>query len=142
MIIPDINLLVYAHDRDSPYHKKSHSWLVKALLNPQESVGISSVVSLGFIRLAISPHIFKNSLSLEQAEDSVASWFKNGAIRIDATAEHFSIFFRLMQQAHGSASLTTDAHIAALSLEHNGTVYSNDNDFLRFKGLRFVKPLQ
>jgi hypothetical protein len=37
--------------------------------------------------------------------------------------------------------LTTDAHIAALALEHGYTIYSSDHDFGRFGGVRHVDPL-
>jgi hypothetical protein len=35
----------------------------------------------------------------------------------------------------------TDAHIAALAIEHDATLYTADTDFRRFRGLRFVNPL-
>lgn len=41
-----------------------------------------------------------------------------------------------------SSDLTTDAHLAALAIEHQGVVFSNDADFGRFPGLRHRNPLR
>jgi predicted nucleic acid-binding protein len=39
------------------------------------------------------------------------------------------------------AALTTDAELAALTIEHGGVLYTTDRDFARFPGLRWVNPL-
>ncbi len=54
---------------------------------------------------------------------------------------HWAILKSLLRQAGTAGNLTTDAHIAALALEHGCTICSADNDFKRFPGVTHINPL-
>lgn len=54
---------------------------------------------------------------------------------------HWQVFRNLLKSAGAAGNLTSDAHLAALAIERGATVYSADNDFGRFAGLRHVNPL-
>jgi predicted nucleic acid-binding protein len=55
--------------------------------------------------------------------------------------ETVEITFGLLREAGAAAHLTTDAQLAALAIESQGEVHSNDVDFGRFSQLRWVNPL-
>ena len=56
-------------------------------------------------------------------------------------SRHAGIMKRLFEESGGTGRLATDVHIAALALEFDATVASNDTDFSRFAGLKIVNPL-
>ena len=142
MIVPDLNLLIYAHDSESPFHRRSREWWESVLGDPNQVVGVAPLVGIGFVRLTCNPRIMKSPILIEQAEEIVLGWFKSGAYLMEVTPRHFEIFFELLKGANAGPNLTSDAHIAALAIEHDGTVYSNDTDFIRFKGVKVVNPLR
>jgi predicted nucleic acid-binding protein len=73
-----------------------------------------------------------------QAFTVVEHWIANPAARIlHPTARHGAILRRLLMAAGTAGNLTTDAHLAALAIEHGGTVGSFDRDFERFPGVDF-----
>ena len=73
MIVPDINLLVYAVDEDSPFHSAAKVWL-EDTLSGTESVGFAWIVLLGFLRLTTRPQVLPSPLSVKQALELVALW--------------------------------------------------------------------
>ena len=142
MIIPDINLLVYAYDEASPFHRKAKSWLSKLLAGGEE-VGLPLVSLLGFIRLVSNAKVFETPMSPESACNIALSWLATpSAALLEAGPKHFDILHKLLAQAHITSALTTDAHIAALAIEHKAIVHSNDNDFNRFPDVRWSNPLE
>jgi|SRR5579862_8327206 len=142
MKIPDANILIYAHDLSSPFHVRAKTWLAEAIADPSESVGIAPTAALGFIRLISNPRIYLNPLPLALAIEAVNSWLEAGAVLIEVGKDHFASVGRLMEEAHGGPNLLTDAHLAALAIERRATLYSNDRDFQRFKGLRLKNPIE
>jgi len=47
----------------------------------------------------------------------------------------------LLEPLGTAGNLVGDAHLAALAIEHGATLASSDNDFARFRGLRWIDPL-
>ena len=142
MIIPDINLLLYAYDESSPYHDGAKKWLSK-LLDGTEEVGLPLVSVLGFIRLASNPKVFETPIAPQSACEITQSWLATpAAALLEPGAKHLQILSELFAKTHATSALTTDAHLAALAIEHHGTIHSNDNDFGRFPGLDWVNPLE
>jgi uncharacterized protein len=141
MILPDINVLLYAYNASSPHHIAASEWWEEAL-NGEELVGIPWVVVLGFLRLATNRHVYGVPFTADKACAVVEEWFTFPSIRVlHPTGTHGSALFTILRQVGTAASLTTDAHLAALALEHDCTVYSADTDFLRFAGLKVRNPL-
>ena len=142
MIIPDINLLIYAYDRTSTFHAKAKAWLSKAL-DGQEEVGFPLVSLLGFIRLSSNPKIFENPLSPAKACTLAESWLATPqAALLSPTNKHLTVLRELLEGSQVGSSLMTDAHIAALAIEYRGIVHTNDEDFRRFSGVRCFNPLR
>jgi toxin-antitoxin system PIN domain toxin len=141
MIIPDANLLIYAHDEASPWHAKARAWWEK-VLSGTEPVGIPWVVVLAVTRLLTHPHICENPLIPSQVRSIVENWMSYPQVRLIHLSENaLSRFFDLLEEAGSGGNLTTDALIAIHSLEHSATIYSNDRDFDRFSGIKRINPL-
>lgn len=142
MIVPDINLLVYAHDSEFPRHGEVRDWW-EELMNGSDSVGLAWFAMLGFIRIATNSKILDNPMEPATACEHVRSWLgRPQSIVIHPGARHAEIVFQLLEQAGSAGNLTTDAHLAALAIEHQAELHSADADMARFPGLRWVNPLK
>lgn len=141
MILVDANLLIYAVNLDSPHHKPARVWW-ENMLSGTAAVGIPWVSLLAFLRLCTNPRVFSCPLAAEQAIAYADEWLAQPPVRLVAPgAAHWAILRNLLTQTGTAGNLTTDAHIAALALEHGCSIYSADNDFRRFPGLKHINPL-
>ncbi|MEP6781181.1 MAG: type II toxin-antitoxin system VapC family toxin [Gemmatimonadaceae bacterium] len=141
MIVPDLNLLLYAVHKESPKHALAASWL-EALLTGDEPVGLPWAVSLGFIRITTNPRVFPMPLPVDVALRLVDAWYdRRIVIAIDPGDQHWRVVRTLLTESGTAANLTSDAHLAALCIERGATLHTADADFGRFKGLRWMNPL-
>jgi len=142
MILLDANLLIYAVNEDAPLNRKAKSWLESAVSGP-DTVGFSWNVLLAFLRLTTRPGLFRNSLPLETSLDLVASWLDQpSATIVHAGPRHLRIMRELLLPIGTGGNLTSDAHLAALAIEHGAELCSSDSDFARFQGLKWRNPLE
>lgn len=142
MILPDVNLLVYAVDETSDFHKPAKDWW-DGVLSSSVIVGLSYPTILGFIRLVTNRRVFVAPLAVTEATDYVAGWLTQPNTTIVVpTPKHWPLLHSLLDDTGVGANLTTDAHIATLAMEHGFTVFSNDTDFGRFANLRWENPLK
>ncbi len=141
MIVPDINLLVYAYNSESPYHKKAKHWWEETV-NGDKRIGVPWLVSSGFVRLITHPRVLQNPVTPLKAVSKVESWFQyDSVIPVNPGTEHLTYFRQNLDAAGVGGNLVSDAHIAAIAIEYQAEVHSNDSDFGRFPGLRWVNPL-
>jgi len=141
MIIPDVNLLIYAHDERAPQHEKARAWWESAL-SGTEPIGLVWVVVLAFTRLFTHPNLSRNPLSVGEVREIVEQWLGCPSVRVLGLSEQaLPRFFDLLEAAGVGGNLSTDAVIALHAMEHSATVYSNDRDFDRFPGIKCVNPL-
>lgn len=141
MIVPDVNLLVYAYHEDDPNHEAARRWW-EGLINGVETIGVPWSVSMGFVRLLSNPRVLVSPMSPSAAIVHVESWFQYDHINpISPGADHLAHLRRSLDAAGGGAKLVPDAHIAALALEWQATVHSSASDFSRFPGLQWHNPL-
>ena len=141
MIVPDINLLVYAYNDGAPHHESARRWW-EDLVNGTERVGVPWVVSTGFVRLMTHPSVLVRPAAAPEAVDYVREWFRFPHVApVNPGAEHLALFRRNLAAAGVGANLVTDSHIAAVAMEYQAEVHSNDTDFSRFPGLRWRNPL-
>jgi toxin-antitoxin system PIN domain toxin len=139
--LPDVNLLLYALDETSPLHSRARPWL-EARLSGTEPVGFAWVVMLAFVRLSTRPQFFANPLAPAEAFAVVEGWLSQPcALVLHPTERHLAVLRGLVEPLGTAGNLTTDAHLAALAIEHGGEVCSADSDFARFRGLRWINPL-
>lgn len=142
MIVPDVNLLIYAHDTQAPHHEHARTWW-EAALNGRRRVGVPWAVAFGFIRLVTHPAVMRSPLSPQDALSRVDQWFRCEHVTpLEPGPRHLAIVRELFDGTGVAASLTTDTHLAALAIEHRAEMHSNDRDFERFEGLRLRNPLR
>jgi toxin-antitoxin system PIN domain toxin len=142
VIIPDVNLLLYAEIDAHRLHARARQWW-EAALSGERQVGLAPVSVFGFLRLSTSRHVFTRPLPIGDAVGRVESWLMrpNVAALVPGRG-HMETALGLLRQLGTAANLTTDVQIAAHAIEVNGEVYSNDGDFARFEGLRWINPLR
>lgn len=141
MKLIDANLLLYATDESSPRHTAARSWLDR-VLSGDEPIAFAWTVLLAFLRLSTNPRVFGHPLSVDRAFDVVAGWVGHpAAVVLHAGDRHLSLVRQLLIPLGTAGPLVTDAHLAAIAIEHGAELNSCDADFSRFSGLRFVNPL-
>ena len=141
MIIPDVNLLVYAYNEAAPLHPLARAWW-QDLLGKDKPVALPWATMFGFVRLVTHPRVLDQPLVPTAALDRVEQWLARPSVRIlDPGPRHLTIVRALLEATGVAASLTTDTHLAALAIEHQCEPCSNDADFAHFPGLRWHNPL-
>lgn len=141
MIIPDINLLLYAHDSSSPFHGKAAGWW-QSCLSGTEPVGLLHVVVFGFVRIATNARAFLHPMSPAEAAGHVRSWLEQPPVQVlDPGPEHIRQTLKLLESLGTAGNLVSDAQMAALTMDHNAVLHTADTDFVRFQGLRWLNPI-
>ena len=141
MIVPDVNLLVYAVHAESPMHARAVAWL-RGLLDGDEPVGIPWVVSIAFLRLVTNRRIFADPFPVQDAIAVVDGWYVRRFVSaIDPGPQHWPILKRLLLASGTAGNLTSDAHLAAVCIERGAILHTADADFGRFPGLHWTNPL-
>ena len=141
MILPDINLLIYAYDQTSTHHARARQWW-ESQLNGSQMIGLSWVTLLGFIRLLTNPRIFQNPYPPREILAIVKTWLEQPHVKIVQPSEnHFARLASLIEQLGTAGNLTTDVHLAALAIERGLILQTTDADFARFPGLKWHNPL-
>jgi toxin-antitoxin system PIN domain toxin len=139
--LTDVNLLLYALDAASPRHRAARRWLEERL-SGTETFAFTWVVLLAFVRLSTNPRVFEEPLEPDEAFDIVDGWLAQPcATVLHPTDRHSAVMRELLEPRGAAGNLTTDAHLAALAIEHGAELCSSDADFSRFPGLRWSDPL-
>lgn len=142
MIAVDANILLYASDTSSVHHPALRRWL-ETILSGEEPVGLASSVLLAFLRVGTNPRIRKDAFTAEEASDIVADWLGRPIVTLLNPGErHWEILRNIMIKGQVRGPLVTDAHLAALAIEHGATLATTDRDFARFPGLKFFNPIE
>ncbi len=140
MVIVDANVLLYAVDSTAAHHENSRSWLDRSLAG-SEAVGLAWVVLLAFVRIATSPAIHPTAMSVDDALDQMETWLgAPAAVVAQPSARHVGVLGSLIRSVGTGGNLTTDAHLAALAIEHSAEIVSYDRDFARFTGVKHRIP--
>lgn len=140
MKLVDANVLLYAVNRDAERHELARRWLDGAL-SGSETVAFSWVVLLAFVRLATKTALFPEPLAADEALDRVDAWLAAPpAVVVEPTVDHARVVRDLLVPLGVGGNLVSDAHLAALAIEHRCTIVSFDHDFSRFGGIRWELP--
>lgn len=142
MLIPDVNILVYAYDSDAREHARARDWW-EGTLTQARPVGMPWATLLGFIRISTHRAIMNTPMATKDAIRTVRAWLDVPRLQVITPGErHAEILFGLLERVGTAGNLTTDAHLAALAIEYQAELVSNDADFARFPGLRWFNPLK
>lgn len=140
-MIVDANLLLYASNASDPRQERAASFLEQVLNGPRR-VGLPWQSLTAFLRIATHPRVFPAPLSAAVAGEQVQAWLAAPAAWVPVPGEgHGEVLLGLLRQLSLVGPLVSDAHLAALALEHGTGVWSTDSDFVRFPGLRWEDPL-
>jgi hypothetical protein len=141
MILVDANLLLYAYGSRSPHHAAARRWVEEAF-SGAEPVGIPWMTALAFLRISTNPRMSGSVLSIAEAVSIVREWFaRPNVVVVHPSDRHWEVLERLLIDGQVRGPLVSDAHVAALAIEHGATLFSSDRDFTRFGGLDLVNPL-
>ena len=141
MVLPDVNVLVYAHREDTAKHGAYRAWL-ESVVNGDQAYAISDLVLSGFVRVVTHPKVFKRPSTLADAfafAEQVSD--RANCIRVEPGPRHWDLFRRLCLAAGAKGNLVPDAYLAAIAIESGCEWISTDRDFSRFTGLRWRHPL-
>jgi hypothetical protein len=141
MILIDANLLIYAVNEDAALHSKARSWL-EGSVTGRDTVALSWSVLLAFIRLTTRVGMFRMPLPLEAAFKVIEAWLDEPAVIIlEPGPNHFRVLRELLLPIGTGGNLSSDAHLAAMAIEHGAELCTTDHDFSRFPRLRWRNPL-
>lgn len=142
MKLTDVNLLLYAVDDSAPRHREARRWLEERL-SGSETFAFAWVVLLAFVRLSTNRLVFEEPLQPSEAFAIVDGWLDQPCSTVvHPTERHATVLRELIEPLGTAGNLTTDAHLAALGIEHGAEVCSSDVDFSRFAGIRWHDPLE
>ena len=140
-MLVDVNLLIYAHDTDAPNHRAARDWWDEQL-NGVQRIGLPWPTLLAFQRIMTNPRLFRSPMSPAESWGHIARWLSLPNVWIPmATGEHATVLGSLIDATQATGNLISDAHLAAVAIEHGQTLYSTDTDFAKFPGLRWINPL-
>jgi toxin-antitoxin system PIN domain toxin len=141
VILPDVNVLLYAFRSDSTDHARYHEWLDR-LVNGAEAYGMSPQVLCSVARIATHPRVFAAPSRLEDALAFARVLLEQpNCTVVRPGPRHYSIFEGLCREARACGNLLQDAWFAALAIEAGCEWTTTDGDFARFPGLRWRRPI-
>lgn len=140
MKLVDLNVLVYATDEATRHHAVARGWLDTAMTGT-ETIGLPTAVTVGFVRLTTNPRVMRAPLTPERAVDIVRTWLGRSNVTVpQPTTRHYDVVEELLRAVGVGGNLVSDAHLAALAIEHGAELCTFDTDFVRFPGLVSVRP--
>jgi len=141
VLLPDVNVLVYAHRADALDHHRYREWLATIVASPA-AYGLADVVLSGFVRIVTHPRVFEDPSPLETALAFVSEIRdRPNAVLVSPGERHWDIFLTLCRGSRAKGNLVADAHLAALAIESGSEWITTDRDYARFAGLRWRHPL-
>ena len=140
MILPDVNVLLYALRSDTSEHKVCRCWL-EGVVNGEARYGMSPQVLSGVVRIATHARIFVQPSSLSEVFRFCELLLAQPqCVIIQPGERHWEIFKRLCTDADARGNLVPDAWFAALAIEAGCEWITLDRDYARFPGLRWRVP--
>ncbi len=140
MRIVDANVLLNAVNRSAADHQVAKRWLDDAL-SGGGPIGLAWVVLLAVARLTTRPGLFTRPLTVTEVTRLLRGLLDAPTtIVVHPGERHLDLLSELLHGSGTAGNLTTDAHLAALAVEHNATIVTFDADFDRFSGVRWTRP--
>lgn len=142
MLLPDVNILVYAYREDAPNHLRFRNWLLE-LMRGDEAYGISDLVCSGFLRIVTHPAVFDPPSAIGHAIAFIESVRNQpNCVPVTTGVRHWEVFASLCRAGGVRGNLVPDAYLAALAIESGCEWISTDGDYGRFPGLRWRRPFE
>ena len=142
MILLDANLLIYAVNRDAADHMKAKQWVEETFSGQRGPVLLSWFTLVAFVRISTNARALTNPFSLDEALRVIGEWLVLPGVSVIAPGPgHAALFETACRSANATGNVITDAHLAALAIEHGCELASCDADFAKFPALRWINPL-
>ncbi len=141
MILPDVNVLVYAFRSEAVQHKDFKQWL-DGVVSGAEAFAVTETVLSGFVRIVTNPRIFQQPDSVEDAFaflDQILA--QPQCVLVGPGIRHWEIFRNLCRDSGAKGNLIPDAFLAAIAIESGCEWITTDRDYSRFGGLKWRHPL-
>lgn len=101
------------------------------------------ITILAFLRIGTDPRALQAPFTTAEALATVSKWLdRSNVVVLGPTERHWGILRDLAVNGQARGALLSDAHLAALAIEHGAVLATTDRDFARFPGLRVVDPLR
>jgi toxin-antitoxin system PIN domain toxin len=141
VILPDVNVLIYAYREEATDHRAYRQWLEDGA-NGEEAFALSDIALSGFVRVVTHPRVFRPPSPVDHALDFAEDLLgqPNCAV-VRPGPRRWAIFSRLCRVCRASGNLVPDAFLAALAIETGCELVTVDRDFARFEGLHWRHPL-
>jgi uncharacterized protein len=139
VILPDVNVLVYAFLEDAEYHRLHRRLLESALAN--EELLLPDAVLSGFLRIVTNRHVQAVPAPIKEAF-AFTTALARGARVLDHSRAVWRVFGDLIdhdEQIVGNR--VPDAYLAAVAISHRARLATRDRGFARFPGLRWFDPV-
>jgi toxin-antitoxin system PIN domain toxin len=141
VLLPDVNILVYAFQPDAQDNRRYREWL-DSLVNGAAPYGMSDLVCSGFLRIATHPALYNPPNSVADALAFIEGVRGGpGCVIISPGPRHWALFRELCLSVRARGNLVPDAYFAALAIESGSEWITTDRDYARFPGLRWRHPL-
>lgn len=141
MILPDVNVLVYAHHTQSADHEPYRAWW-ESTVNGEAAFGIADLVLSGFVRIVTHPKIFDTPLAIDDALAAAeAIRQRPNCVTIEPSERHWSLFVDLCRKTRAKGNHVPDAFLAALAIDSGSDFITTDRGLARYPGLRWRHPL-
>ena len=140
MVLPDVNVLIYAFRVESPFYERCSTWL-RETIDSETSFGLSALALSGLVRITTNRRLFPNPSTHEEAfgccEDLMS---QPNCQLLEPGRRHWGIFRRLCEDSGTTGPRVSDAWFAALTIEHGCEWITFDRAFARFPGLKWRAP--
>lgn len=141
MILPDVNILIYAYNQGDPRYSVASKWFEK-LMNSSESACFCWETINGFIRISTNPAAMPTPYSLAEAHVIVRSWLEPpNSVFLKPTDDHLDLIHTVGTTANAIGKLHSNAILAAYAVANDATIASSDRNFLLFSGIKLLNPL-
>ena len=140
MILPDVNVLIYAFREEVPQHAVCRSWLHQVVLG-NARFGLSRMALSGLIRITTDHRIFNTPSTLEDAFGFCDDLLRQPHCQfVEPGERHWDIFNRLSLQTGTRGRRVSDTWYAALAIEWDCEWITFDRDYARFPDLKWSVP--
>ncbi len=140
MILPDVNVLIYAFRQDVPQHAICRPWLDRIIQNDAR-FGVSPLALAAVVRITTNPRTYVTPSSIEEAFGFCEDLLGQPHCQVVEPGDrHWDIFTQLCIDTDTRGSRVTDAWFAALSIEWGCEWITLDRDYARFPGLKWHVP--
>jgi toxin-antitoxin system PIN domain toxin len=139
MLMPDVNILVYAHRTHEQFHDVYARWLTD-LVQSREAFALSALVAIWFLRIVTSARVYAEPTSLPTALAFIEELTAQPSCRVVTPgASHLADVVDLCRATGTTGPTIADAQHAALAISEGATWVTRDADFARFvpHGLRW-----